>query len=68
MLAWLQHGPLSVSIDATFGGYTGGVLSGAGCNHSRVDHAVLPLTPTPNPTHDPNPNQVTTAASTTPCC
>ena len=41
MLAWLQHGPLSVSVDASFGGYTGGVLSGAGCNHTRVDHAVL---------------------------
>ena len=41
MLAWLQHGPLSVSIDASFGGYRGGVISGAGCNHTHVDHAVL---------------------------
>lgn len=41
MLAWLQHGPLSVSIDASFGGYKSGVISGAGCNHTKVDHAVL---------------------------
>ena len=41
MLAWLQHGPLSVSIDASLQGYRGGVISGAGCNHTRVDHAVL---------------------------
>lgn len=41
MLAWLQHGPLSVSIDASFSGYHDGVISGAGCNHTHVDHAVL---------------------------
>jgi len=41
MLAWLQHGPLSVSIDASFGGYKRGVISGQGCNHTSVDHAVL---------------------------
>mmetsp|Transcript_56743 Transcript_56743/g.93875 ORF Transcript_56743/g.93875 Transcript_56743/m.93875 type:complete len:339 (-) Transcript_56743:304-1320(-) len=39
MLAWLTHGPLSVSIDATFHGYTGGVITD--CNHTNVDHAVL---------------------------
>ena len=39
MLAWLAYGPLSVSIDASFGGYTGGVLTD--CNHTGVDHAVL---------------------------
>lgn len=39
MLAWLQYGPLSVSIDASFGGYQGGVLTD--CNHTGVDHAVL---------------------------
>ena len=41
MLAWLQHGPLSVSIDASFGGYKSGVISGEGCNRTHVDHAVL---------------------------
>jgi hypothetical protein len=36
-----RHGPLSVSIDASFSGYHDGVISGAGCNHTHVDHAVL---------------------------
>jgi len=39
MLAWLAFGPLSVSIDASFSGYQGGVLTD--CNHTGVDHAVL---------------------------
>jgi len=40
MLAWLVHGPLSVSIDAgALGGYRGGLITD--CNRTRVDHAVL---------------------------
>ena len=41
-LAWLQHGPLSVSVAAgAFNGYKGGIISGQACNTTRVDHAVL---------------------------
>jgi len=40
--AWLQHGPLSISIAAgPLNGYRGGIISGATCNTTRVDHAVL---------------------------
>ena len=42
MMAWLQHGPLSVSVAAgAFNGYRGGIISGAACNDTHVDHAVL---------------------------
>ena len=42
MMAWLQHGPLSVSVAAgPFNGYKGGIISGQGCNTTAVDHAVL---------------------------
>jgi hypothetical protein len=42
MMAWLQHGPLSVSVAAgPFNGYRGGIISGQGCNNTQVDHAVL---------------------------
>ena len=41
MLAWLQHGPLSVSVAAgPFNGYKGGIITGATCNNTHVDHAV----------------------------
>jgi len=40
MMAWLQHGPLSVSVAAgSFNGYKGGVITA--CNDTAVDHAVL---------------------------
>ena len=40
MMAWLQTGPLSVSIAAGgIGGYKGGIITA--CNDTRVDHAVL---------------------------
>lgn len=42
MLAWLQHGPVSVSVAAgPFNGYKGGIMAGATCNNTQVDHAVL---------------------------
>lgn len=42
MRAWLQHGPLSVSVAAgPFSGYKGGIITGATCNTTQVDHAVL---------------------------
>jgi hypothetical protein len=43
MLAWLQHGPLSISVDAgPFNGYKGGIItSNTTCSSQRVDHAVL---------------------------
>ena len=42
MLAWLQHGPLSISVAAgALGPYKGGIINGSACNNSRVDHAVL---------------------------
>ena len=43
MLAWLQHGPLSVSVAAgPFNGYRGGyIMNGSTCNTTAVDHAVL---------------------------
>jgi len=41
-LAWLQHGPLSVSIAAgALNGYKGGIIQGQACNTTQVDHAVL---------------------------
>ena len=41
MLAWLQHGPLSVSVAAgPFNGYKGGIITGPTCNNTHVDHAV----------------------------
>jgi len=40
--AWLQHGPLSVSIAAgALNGYKGGIIKDATCNTTQVDHAVL---------------------------
>lgn len=42
MLAWLQHGPLSISVAAgPLNGYKGGIITGATCNTTSVDHAVL---------------------------
>ena len=42
MLAWLQHGPLSISVAAgALGPYKGGIINGSACNDTRVDHAVL---------------------------
>ena len=42
MAAWLQHGPLSVSVAAgPFNAYHGGVMTGQTCNTTAVDHAVL---------------------------
>jgi cysteine peptidase B len=43
MLAWLQHGPLSISVDAgPFGGYKGGIITAnSTCSKHGVDHAVL---------------------------
>jgi cathepsin F len=42
MLAWLQHGPLSVSVAAgPFNAYAGGIIAGGACNTTAVDHAVL---------------------------
>ena len=41
MLAWLQHGPLSVSVAAgPLNGYKGGIITGATCHDTHVDHAV----------------------------
>ena len=100
MLAWLQHGPLSVSVgapaplppppplphphppphphpnahqvDASFGGYKRGVISGAGCNHTRVDHAVLLVgygvdTSTVRPEPEPQPQTPDRAPAPNPC-
>jgi len=40
--AWLQHGPLSISVAAgPLNGYKGGIISGQTCNTTQVDHAVL---------------------------
>ena len=40
MMAWIQRGPLSVSIAAGgIGGYKGGIITA--CNDTHVDHAVL---------------------------
>ena len=51
MLAWLVHGPLSVSIDAgALGGYRGGLITD--CNRTRVDH-VRALPANIAPVHDP---------------
>jgi len=43
MLAWLQHGPLSISVDAgPFNGYKGGIITAnSTCSRQGVDHAVL---------------------------
>ena len=42
MMAWLQHGPLSISIAAgPLNGYHGGIITGQACNDTHVDHAVL---------------------------
>lgn len=42
ILAYLQKGPLSVSIAAgALNGYKGGIINGSTCNTTSVDHAVL---------------------------
>ena len=44
MLAWLQHGPLSISVAAgPLNGYGKGgyIMNGSTCNNTHVDHAVL---------------------------
>ena len=42
MIAWLQYGPLSISVAARMlNGYHGGVIGGGECNDTSVDHAVL---------------------------
>ena len=46
VLAWLQHGPLSISIAAGhLNGYKGGIMTGnltnGTCSDQHVDHAVL---------------------------
>lgn len=43
MLAWLQKGPLSISVDAgPFNGYKGGIITAnETCSKQGVDHAVL---------------------------
>lgn len=47
MLAWLQHGPLSVSVAAgPFNGYKGGIMTGATCNtrprpRHQIRHGLL---------------------------
>ena len=42
MMAWLQHGPLSVSVAAgPFNAYKGGIIAGDACKNTAVDHAVL---------------------------
>lgn len=42
LLAWLEHGPLSISIDSgPLNGYHGGIINGSTCNATKVGHAVL---------------------------
>merc|ERR1711957_960216 len=43
LLAWLQHGPLSISVDAgPFNGYKGGIITAnSTCSSWNTDHAVL---------------------------
>jgi cysteine peptidase B len=39
ILQWLQDGPVGVSVEASFGGYSSGIITD--CEHRSLNHAVL---------------------------